>query len=147
MRPANERRRYNVKSSITGWAHTQSHLCRAMHHHKETALYLTLLRMCFFVHPTVHYDDVIMSAMAPQITKPAIVYSSVYSGADQRKHHSSASLAFVMGIHQWPVNSPHEGTVMRKMFPFDDVTMTLFSSVVLCISLWIYCYTLPMIHK
>ena len=43
------------------------------------------------------------------------------SGADERKHESSASLAFVRGIHRSPVNSPHEGPVTRKMFPFDDV--------------------------
>ena len=48
---------------------------------------------------------------------------TVYSGADQRKHQSSASLAFVRGIHRWPVNSPHEGPVTQKMFPFDDVIM------------------------
>ena len=41
--------------------------------------------------------------------------------ADQRKHQSSASLAFVRGIHRWPVNSPHKWPVTRKMFPFDDV--------------------------
>ena len=41
----------------------------------------------------------------------------------QRKHQSSASLAFVWGIHQWPVNSPHKWSVTRKMFPFDDVIM------------------------
>ena len=49
--------------------------------------------------------------------------STVCSGADQRKHQSSASLAFVRGIHRWPVNSPHKGPVTRKMFPFDDVIM------------------------
>ena len=54
---------------------------------------------------TVHYNDVIMSAMASQITSLTIVYSTVYAGADQRKHQSSASLAFVRGIHRWPVNS------------------------------------------
>ena len=43
--------------------------------------------------------------------------------ADQRKHQSSASLAFVRGIHRWPVNSPHKWPVTRKMFPFDDVVM------------------------
>ena len=47
-----------------------------------------------------------MSAMASPITSLTIVYSTVYSGADQRKHKSSASLAFVRGIHRWPVNSP-----------------------------------------
>ena len=43
--------------------------------------------------------------------------------ADQRKHQSSWSLAFVWGIHRWPVNSPHKGPVTRKVFPFDDVIM------------------------
>ena len=48
----------------------------------------------------LHYSDVIMSAMAFQITGLTIVYSTVYSGADQRKHRSSASLAFVQGIQR-----------------------------------------------
>ena len=47
-----------------------------------------------------HYTDVVMTTMAPQITSLAVVYSIVYSGADQRKHQSSASLAFVWGIHR-----------------------------------------------
>ena len=72
---------------------------------------------------SVHYCDVIMSAMASQITSVSIVYTTVCSGADQRKHQSSALLAFVRGIHRWPVNSPHKGPVTRKMFPFDDVIM------------------------
>ena len=71
----------------------------------------------------VQYNDVIMSSMASQITSLTIVYSTVYSRADQRKHQSSASLAFVRGIHRWPVNSPHKWPVTRKMFPFDDVIM------------------------
>ena len=70
-----------------------------------------------------HYNDVIMSTMASQITSLTSVYSTVYSGADERKHQSSASLVFVRGIHRWPVNSPHKGPVMRKMSPFDDVIM------------------------
>ena len=70
-----------------------------------------------------HYNDVIMSTIASQITSLAIVYSIVYSSADQSKHQSSASLAFVWGIHRGPVNSPHKGPVTRKMFPFDDVIM------------------------
>ena len=45
-----------------------------------------------------HYSDVITSAMASQITNVTIVYSTVYSGANQRKHQSSASLPFVRGI-------------------------------------------------
>ena len=71
----------------------------------------------------VHYSDVIMGAIASQITSLTIVYSTIYSGADQRKHQSSASLAFVRGIHRWPVNSPHKWPVTRKMFPFDDVIL------------------------
>ena len=69
------------------------------------------------------YSDVIMSTMASEITSLMIVYSTVYSGADQRKHQSSASLAFVRGIHRWPVNSPHKGPVTRNIFLFDDVIM------------------------
>ena len=66
-----------------------------------------------------------MSAMASQITSLTIVYSCFYSGADQRKPQSSASLAFVRGFHRWPVNSPHKGPITQKMFPFDDVIMKL----------------------
>ena len=55
---------------------------------------------------SMHYNDVIMTKMASQMTSLTIVYSTVYS--DQRKHQSSASLAFV-----------------RKMFPFDDVIMVI----------------------
>ena len=64
-----------------------------------------------------------MGMMASQITSLTSVNSTAYSGADQRKHQSSASLAFVQGIHWWPLNSPHEWPVTRKMFPFDDVIM------------------------
>ena len=64
-----------------------------------------------------------MVATASQIISLMTVYSSVCSGADQRKHQSSASLAFVWGIHRWSVNSPHKWPVTRKTFPFDDVIM------------------------
>ena len=60
------------------------------------------------------YNDVIISAMASQITSLMIVFSTIYLGADQRKHQSSESLAFVRGIHRWP-----------EMFPFDDVIMDI----------------------
>ena len=73
----------------------------------------------------VHYGDVIMGAIASQIISLTIVYSTVYSDADQRKHPSSASLAFVLGINRGPVNSPHKWPVTRKMFPFDDVIMKM----------------------
>ena len=71
-----------------------------------------------------HYSDVIMGAIASQITSLTIIYSTVYSDADQ-KHQSSASLAFVRGIHRGPVNSPHKWSGTRKMFPFDDAIMVV----------------------
>ena len=80
----------------------------------------------FAIHDTIfHYSDAIMSAMASQTSGVSIVYSTVWSGEDQINHQSSASLAFVRGIHRWPVNSPHKWPVTRKMFLFDDVIMTL----------------------
>ena len=74
---------------------------------------------------TFHYSDVIMDTIASQITSLTIVYSTVYSDADERKHQSSASQAFVRGIQRGPVNSPHKWPVTRKMFPFDDVIMLI----------------------
>ena len=59
-----------------------------------------------------------MGAMVSQIC------STVCSGADQRKHQSSVSLAFVWGATWWPVYSPHKGPITRKIFPFDDVIVT-----------------------
>ena len=72
------------------------------------------VRMRFGVYFVRHYSDAIMSAIASQITSLTIVFSIIYSRADQRKHQSSTSLAFVRGIHRWPVNSPHKGPVTRK---------------------------------
>ena len=81
-----------------------------------------------------HYDDVIMTMLASQITSLPVVCSIVYSDVNQRKHQSSASLAFVREIHRGPVNFPHKWPVTRKMFPFDDVIMTLphLQKAVLC---------------
>ena len=83
--------------------------------------YRVVGKILLLVVQQTHYNDVILGTMASKITSLTIIYSSVYSGADQRKHQSSASLAFVRGTHRWPVNSPHKGPVTRKMFPFDDV--------------------------
>ena len=76
-----------------------------------------------------HYDDVIMTTMAAQITSLTVVYSTVYLDVDQRKHQSFASLAFVRGIHWRPVNSPQKWPVTRKMFPLDDVIMSRYLSL------------------
>ena len=90
--------------------------------------YLSSVR-CNDVHPKeiLHYDDVMMNTIASQITSLTIVYSIVYSDADQRNHQSSTSLAFVWGIHRGPVNSPHKWPVTRKMFPFDDDIMSRYT--------------------
>ena len=73
-----------------------------------------------------------MGTIASQITSLTIVYSTVYSDEDQRKHESSASLAFVQGIHREPVNSPRKLSVTPKMFPFDDVMREVWPFVLTC---------------
>ena len=75
----------------------------------------TLVCHCSAETKVFHYTDVIMSPKSSQITSVSIVCSTVCSRADQRKLQSSTSVAFM--------NSPHKGSVMRKMFPFDDVIM------------------------
>ena len=85
--------------------------------------YIDVFRLQLMYLVLKHYNYVIMGAKASQIYSLSSVYSTVYSGVYKRKHQSSASLAFVRGIHRWPVNSPHKGPVTRKMFPFDDVIM------------------------
>ena len=78
-----------------------------------------------YIHLGSHYSDVIMDTIAFQITSLTIVYSTVYSAADQRKHQSSASLAFV-----------------QKLFPSDDVIMIynifVYSSATCCLNTMVY---------
>ena len=100
-------------------------------------LYLTTLTLLlhltsklFKEQPHSHHSDVIMGTTASQITSLTIVYWTLYSVADQRKHQSSASLAFERGIHRGPVNSPHKWPVTRKMFPFDDVIKPLLDTLI-----------------
>ena len=63
-----------------------------------------------------HYIDVIMTTMTSQITSLTVVYSTVYSDADQRKHQSSASLAFVWGIHRGRWIPRTKGQLRGKCF-------------------------------
>ena len=95
-------------------------------------LYSTLnhiVKGCYVINDTHwrlevnHYSDIIMSVMVSQITCVSIVCSTLCSGADQRKHQISVSLAFVRGIHQWLVDSPHKGSITQKKLPLDDTIM------------------------
>ena len=104
--------------------HKRQIWCKDQISTKEVSVVISLSQPSRYL-LSIYYCDVIMGTMASQITSLTIVYSTVHSGADQRKHQSSALLAFVRGIHRWPVNSPHKWPVMRKMFPFDDVIMIL----------------------
>ena len=79
-----------------------------------------------------------MGAIACQITGLSIVCSAVCSGVDHRKHQSSTSLAFVRGIHRWPVKSLHKRQITRNMFPFDDVIM---SDGNIDMTSWLHCWT------
>ena len=129
------------KRSLRNFAHDTAAVCCAMASRNVITAKRNFNRFCIVMKKSLvkwdhvseshlttefsllHYCGVIMGAMASQITSLTIVYSTVYSGADQRKHQSSASLAFVRGIHRWLVNSPHKWPVTRKMFPFDNVIM------------------------
>ena len=108
----------------------------------RTGKYVPKLVVYSFVYNSsilFNISDVTMSTIASQITSLTIVYSTVYSGPDQTKYQSSASLAFVWGIQRGPVNSPHKWPVTRKMFTFDNVIMTCCICVVnRC--LWIFVY-------
>ena len=100
--------------------HDGSCLVVFVHFYMHFSWVVQLVLLAGYQHPW-HYSDVIMGAIAPQITS----LTTVYSDADQRKHQSSVSLAFVWGFCRGPVNSPRKRTVMRKMFPLDDVLMSL----------------------
>ena len=65
-----------------------------------------------------------MSTIASKITGVSMAHSTVCSYGYQRKRQSAASLAFVRGIHLWPMNSLHKRQVSRKMFPFNDIIMS-----------------------
>ena len=107
----------DIVNRAFSWCQICRHRCRTAGCHSDN------FRCAYGTLWTAHYGDVIMGTMVSQITSLTIVNPIVYSDADQRKRHSSASLAFVRGIHRGPVNSPHKWPVTRKMFPFDNVIM------------------------
>ena len=81
-----------------------------------------------YIYYTFHYSDVIKDVMASQITSVTIVWRPIFQ-AQIKKNQSSASLAFVRGIHRWRADSSHKGPVTLNMFPFDDVIMFFFFCV------------------
>ena len=97
------------------------------YHRAKNSLWVAVWHSIFYSAPAITLEWRNHGHMASQITSISSVSSTVYWGADQRKHLSSASLAFVRAIHRWPVNSPHKRPVTRKMLPFDDVIMLLLS--------------------
>ena len=122
--PGVKNRCLSIYGSIDRWINSQ-HLqtdkgTKVTHHQQHGAENISIN---IFVVLAIHYNDAIMGAMVSHITSLTIVYLSVYSGADQRKHQSSASLAFDWGIHRWPVNSPYKWPVTRKIIPIDDAIM------------------------
>ena len=80
-------------------------------------LFTNILHIC------LHYNGVIMPAIASQITSLTIVYSTVYPRHRSKKISKLRATGLCARNHWWPVNSPHKGPVTRKMFPFDDVIM------------------------
>ena len=91
--------------SISLWLYCECHLDRCGKYNYTRLDASNLLnkspRVVIMPNVVTHYNDVIMSTMASEITSLTIAYSTIYSGLDQRKHQSSASLAFVRGIHRW----------------------------------------------
>ena len=88
-----------------------------------------------------HYNDVIISAMTSQITSLTIVYSTVYSGADQRKHQPSGSLAFVRGIHRWPASNAENVSIWWRHHVVKTTTLLLISPTAMCYLQIIKSYT------
>ena len=78
----------------------------------------------------VHYSELQLARWRLKSPASRLFSQPFIQGADQRKQQSSAFLAFLRGIHRWPMTSPHKGSVTRKVFPFDDVIISLFFVVV-----------------
>ena len=72
---------------------------------------------------SLHYSDVTTSLMASQNTSNSTVHSTICLSQHKKKHQRVRYWPFVMGIHRWPVDSPHKGPVMWKVFPLCDIIM------------------------
>ena len=95
-----------------------SHSVKSLNYRLSTLLFLRCRFRGFeFLALSLHYSDVITGAMASQITSlltQPFIQAQIKENIKAPRH---------WGIHRWPVNSPHEWPVMRKVFPFDDVIM------------------------
>ena len=108
---------------FTQWSTCNGHL---NDENKEFFPYCVIVLQCAQALPSgqiivtiiPHNNDIIMRVIASQITSLTIVYATVYSGVDRRRHQRSVSLAFVRGINRWAGNSSHKGPVMRQIFHF-----------------------------
>ena len=117
---------FNVAAMKKKWEHILTNRPIFIHDretpHTQTAIIIikphtqSAIMIINFHHKEAHYNDVMMGAMASKIIRLTIVYSTVYSVANQRKHQSSASLAFMRGIHRWPVNPRTKGQLRGKCF-------------------------------
>ena len=99
----------------------QKQFCIILCHHRWSRILAI-----FVIWGLSHYNVVILSVMAYEITGAWTVSSNVCGGANQRKHQSSTSLAIVRRTHRrWREDYYHKMPVMRKMFPFDDVIVLM----------------------
>ena len=116
-------KKMRLKMSSAKWRpFFSASMCLCSHDNKAASHRVVILHSFLFDCGrsfTWHCSEGIMGTMAPQITNLTIVYSAVHSGANRRKHQSSASLS----SGRWSVNSPHKWPVTRKMFPLDDIIM------------------------
>ena len=89
------------------------------------------------MHTIMHYNDIIMGTMAYQITSLNIVYSTVYSGADQTKHQSFVSLA-LCGEFTGTGEFPAQIASNAENVPINGVIIHIFVLTgYVIISLWI----------
>ena len=90
-----------------------------------------------------------MGTMASQITSLTVVYSTIYSGADQRKHQSSAQLAFVRGIHRGPIPAQMASNAEKVSIWWRHHVLLrylLFSCLHIEFGAWRYFQFLPVLH-
>ena len=73
--------------------------------------------------PVSHYNDVIMSTVASQITSLKIVYSAVNSGVDQINITAPRHWLLCAGNSPVICEFPAQRASNTEMFPFDDAIM------------------------